>query len=116
MALNKQQLTTNFAQGIDTKTDPYQIAPGKFLALQNTVFNKGGLLQKRNGYKALTALADNTSTYLTTFNGNLTAISNSINAYNQSDNTWVSKGSIQPLELKTLPLIRNSVNQTQADS
>jgi hypothetical protein len=42
MALVKQPLAINFAQGLDTKTDPKQVQPGKFLALQNTIFTKGG--------------------------------------------------------------------------
>jgi hypothetical protein len=116
VAINKQSLNINFAQGLDTKTDPFQVAPGKFLALQNTVFDKGGLLQKRNGFSTLGSLPDNTSKYLTTFNGNLTAIGSSLKAYSTSSQTWVDKGNIQPVELETLPLIRSNTNQSQGDS
>lgn len=117
MPLNKQPLSINFAQGLDTKTDKFQVAPGRFLALQNMVFNKGGQLTKRNGYAPLTVLPAGTdANYLTTFNGNLTAIGSSLNAYSMGSNTWINKGALQPVELDTLPILRNSTNQSQADS
>jgi hypothetical protein len=116
MPLNKTPININFAQGLDTKTDPYQVPPGKFLNLENTVFTKAGLLQKRNGFQSLAALPNTSSTYLTTFNGNLTAVGTNINAYSSSADTWIAKGNIQPMALSVLPLIRNSVNQSQCDS
>lgn len=116
MALNKQALPINFAQGLDLKTDPLQVQPGKFLSLQNSVFTKGGLLQKRNGYGELSSLPDNTSTFLTTFNGNLTAIGTNLEAYSAGNETWVDKGPIQPVELSVLPVIRSNTNQSQADT
>ncbi len=116
MALQKQNLPINFSQGLDTKSDPFQISPGKFLRLVNSIFTKGGLLAKRNGFPALPSLPDTTSKYLTTFNGNLTAIGTSFNAYSESTQSWVNKGSIQPVQLNTLSLIRSNSNQTQVDS
>lgn len=116
MPLQKQNLNINFAQGLDTKTDPFQVAPGKFLELENTIFTKGGLLQKRNGFAQLPSLPDLSNTFVTTFNGNLTAIGDSFNALSSSSQTWVNKGAFYPVDLKTLPLIRNSTNQTQTDS
>lgn len=117
MPLNKQPLSINFAQGLDTKTDKFQVSPGKFLKLQNAVFNKGGQLTKRNGYAPLTVLPTGTNAnYLTTFSGNLTAIGSSLNAYSMGSNSWVNKGALQPIELDTLPILRNSTNQSQADS
>lgn len=116
MPLQKQSVPINFAMGLDTKTDPWQVDPGKFLALQNTVFTKGKLLQKRNGYGALNALSNNASTYLTTFNGNLTALGTTVSAYSQDTNSWVYRGALSPIEVATLPLIRNNFNQTQCDS
>ena len=108
-------VSINFAQGLDLKSDPWQVPVGKFLSLENTVFNKGGQLQKRNGFGSLPSLPNSNSTYLTTFNGNLTAISNSISALSASTSQWVTKGNIQPLSLNTLSLIRSNTNQSQAD-
>lgn len=113
--LNKQGIDISFSKGLDTKTDPKRVEIGKFLELQNTVFDKGGLLQKRNGYASLGLLPDSTYTYLTTFNGNLTAIGSTIAAYNSGNASFITKGSIQPLNVDTLTVIRNNLNQTAVD-
>lgn len=113
--LQKQNVNITFAQGLDTKTDPKQVQVGKFLSLQNSIFTKGGLLQKRNGYGSLVSLPNTSSTYLTVFNGDLTAIGTSIYAYSSSAQTWLNKGAIQPVQLSTMPLIRSNTNQSQAD-
>lgn len=105
----------NFTQGLNTKDDPNQIPIGQFLVLKNSVFTKGKRLTKRNGFPELPSLPGPAS-YLTTFNGNLTAIGNSIYAYNADTQSWVTKGNYYPLELSTLPLLRNNLNQTQNDS
>ena len=114
--LDKQPINISFSQGLDTKTDKFQVPVGKFLALNNTVFNKGGLLTKRNGYSALATLPTTTSNYLTTYNGSLTAVDSSLYAYNPGAANWVSKGHFHPLSLSTLPIIRNNSSQIQCDS
>lgn len=114
--IQKQTLSINFAKGLDTKTDPWQLSPDNFENLINQVFNKGGRLTKRFGNKKLSSLPNASSTYLTTLNGNLTATGNSIYAYNDNSNAWVSKGTIQPMKLDTLALIRNNLNQIQCDA
>ncbi|MGD0455915.1 MAG: hypothetical protein ABSB69_20195, partial [Solirubrobacteraceae bacterium] len=112
----KQAVPINFFEGLDTKTDPYQVQMGKFLVLQNSVFTKGGLLQKRNGYGPLAALPNAQSVYLTTLNGNLTALGSSVESYFESNETWVNKGTFQPISLLTLPVGRSAINQVQCDS
>ncbi len=114
--LQKQAIDVSFAEGLDTKTDPKRVSIGKFRRLVNTVFNKGGLLQKRNGYPQIPSLPDTTYSYLTTFNGNLTAVGQKIAALNTAGAAWVQKGHLQPLSLDTLPLIRNNLNQTAVDA
>jgi len=114
--LVKEAIDISFAQGLDTKTDPKRVAMGNFVNLENSVFTKSGLLQKRNGYEQLVSLPDTSSTYVTTFNENLTAVGTSIAAYNATNDSWVTKGSIQPLSLNTLALLRNNLNQTACDS
>lgn len=116
MALQKQNIAINFSQGLDTKTDSKQVAPGRFLALQNSIFTKQGLLQKRNGFAELTPLPDTTSTFITTFNGNLTAVGTNLQAYASGSASWVNKGSLEPVELATLPLVRSNTPQSQVDS
>lgn len=113
--LNKQAIDVSFAQGLDTKTDKKRVQIGKFLELENTVFDKGGLLQKRNGYPKISTLPNTSYSYLTTFNSNLTAIGETIAAYNVGGAAFVEKGSIQPLSVDTLAVIRNNLNQTAVD-
>lgn len=116
MPLQKQNVNVTFGKGIDTKTDPWQIPLGKFARLQNSVFDKGKQLKKRNGYQPLTALPDTTYSSLSSFNGNLTAVGSSLAAYSSGSETWANKGFIQPVDLSTLPLIRTSTNQSQCDA
>jgi hypothetical protein len=115
MALQKQTINIDFSSGVDTKTDVNQLEVGKFQSLVNSVFDTLKRLTKRNGFGPIASLPDSTSTFLTTFNGNLTAIGTSLQAYSQGTATWINKGGIQPLQLSTLPLIRSSSNQSQAD-
>lgn len=112
----KQAIDISFAKGLDTKTDPKRVQIGNFVDLQNTIFDIGGLLQKRNGYAPLASLPDTSYSYLTTFIGNLTAVGTNIAAYDSGNSKWVSKGSIQPMSISTLPLLRNNFNQAAGDS
>lgn len=111
----KQAIPINFAQGLDTKTDPFQIPIGKFFSLENSIFAKGGLLQKRNGFAQVSSLPDTSYTYLTTFKNNLTAIGSNLAAFSDGSDSWSVKGNIQPVSLSTIPIIRNNLNQKQAD-
>lgn len=113
--LQKQPIDINFSGGLDTKTDPYQVAIGNFLRLQNTVFDKAKRMTKRNGYGQLTLLP-NPASFLTTFDGNLTAVGDSLQAYAQGSNTWIDKGNIQPISLNVLSLIRANTTQTSVDT
>ncbi len=114
--LQKQPVAINFSKGLDTKTDPFQVEPGKFLELQNGVFNKGGLLEKRNGFSSLVDLPNDSYDQVKTFNGNLTAIGSTIAAYAKGQRSWIDKGTIHPVELDVTPLVRSATNQTQCDS
>ena len=113
---DKQPITVNFSKGMETKVDPFQLQFGSFLNLTNIVFLKGGMLTKRNGFGQLSTLPDTTSTYLTTFNGNLTAIGTQLEAFNAASESWINKGAIQPVRLDTLSLIKSNTNQSQADT
>lgn len=111
----KQSVDISFGKGINTKVDPWRIPIGQFDELNNMVFTTGERLTKRNGYGQLTALPES-ATFLTTFNKNLTAIGTSLQAYSQSTNKWVNKGTLQPAKLEVLPLIRSNTNQSQLDT
>ena len=49
MALQRQLVTIPFSQGLDTKTDDKQVAPGKLTLLQNGVFTTAKKIRKRPG-------------------------------------------------------------------
>ena len=73
MALQKQPISINFSQGVNTKIDKWQLPVGQFRTLTNTVFTKDGLMQKRNGFSLLTAAPRGAQT-LSTLNGGLVAL------------------------------------------
>ena len=115
MPLQKQNVSINFSKGIDTKPDPFQLQLGAFVDLQNSVFDKLGQLTKRNGFGLKSSLTT-TANYITTFQNNLLAVGTNLEAYSSGADTWVSKGTITPIQLNTLPLIRNNINQSYCDS
>lgn len=115
MPLQKQQVAVNFQKGLDTKSDPWQVPLGNFLELQNSVFTKQGLLQKRNGFKQISSLNDTSVSTITTFNNELTAIGNSLYAYNQPNQNFVNKGIFYPVEFRGKNLIANNSDIKQID-
>jgi hypothetical protein len=58
----KQPVQINFAKGIDTKTDPWQVGPQSFLAMENAIFQTGGRIGKRNGFASLSTNTINEQT------------------------------------------------------
>lgn len=116
MALQRQPISLNFAQGLDTKSDPYQIPIGKFANMQNSVFTSAGRLTKRNGFKNITNLPNPEQTTLTTLNGNLLATGSNLYAYSADTNQWLNKGVVQPISLSVQTLVRVSTSQTSPDT
>lgn len=124
MALIKQNAQVPFALGLDQKTDPYQIMPGKFFSLVNKVFTKDKRLDKRNGFAPLSAPANGSSpfptpvfTTLSTFKANLIALGNYLSPYSTALKSFVfASKQFQTAALSTLSLVRSSTNQSQADS
>lgn len=116
MALQKQPVVINFSQGLDTKVDPKQVQIGKFLALQNSVFDKAGGLVKRNGFANITSLPNAEQTTVTTLNGNLLATGSNLYAYSADTDQWLNQGIAQPVQLNVLPMVRSSTSQTGADT
>jgi hypothetical protein len=114
--IQPQSIPISFAKGLDTKTDPKQVQMGRFISLQNSIFTKAGLLNKRNGLGKISSLPGANSVYMTTFNENLTAIGTNLQAYVQGNQTWVDKGNIQPISLNVLPTVRSALDQVQCDS
>lgn len=116
MALQRQSATINFRLGLDTKSDPFQINIGNFLNLTNSVFGKTGGMVKRNGFGSLPSLPDSSSSFLTTFNNNLTAIGSNLYALNAGGAKWYNFGNYPACNLSVLPLVRNNNNQSYVDT
>lgn len=108
-----QPVTINFAQGVNLKDDPWQIPLGSWLALENSVFTTGKRLTKRNGYKLITTIPG--AATITTYLGNLISLSSVLSLYSQDTNTVISAGSIQPMGLSVLPMVRSATSQTTTD-
>lgn len=121
MPVQKETVTINFSQGLDTLDDPNQLAIGKFTSLVNSVFVKSntgevGALKKRNGFQALSATVS-TISYLTNYNGGLIGLGvNTAQTYSSNANGWNQRGYYQPIGLNVTSLIRNAFNQTAPDS
>lgn len=116
MALQKQNLSIPFAAGLDTKTDPFQVQPGKFLSLVNSTFTTGGTLEKRPGFARITALPEGSeATTLTTYQGNLISIGNTVEAYSLASDQWEDRGFISSLALNTQSLVRSTYSQSAPD-
>jgi len=116
MALTKQPVPLNFSKGLDLKTDPYQTTLGTFLKLTNSVFTTTGRLTKRNGYDNLTRLNTTAQTTLTTLNDNLITTGADLLAYNEPNNQWINKGTIQPVQVATKSLVRSNTSQIGQDA
>lgn len=118
MPLQKESVTFNFDQGVDTFVDPNQLPIGKFDSLQNCVFVQAGgqgSLNKRNGYQNLTSI-DSQSSYLATYSNGLVSVSNTqFKSYSPTLNSWPSIAPVTPLQLHVNPLIRNAYSQTAFD-
>lgn len=116
MPLNKQSYPLLFDKGLDTKSDPYQIPLDNFAVLENSIFERGRGLTKRNGYLELPALPEGVSaSTLTTFNGNLVAIGNSLYSLGAQSGQWIDTGKLMPLQLSTQAGARSAYSLNQQD-
>lgn len=114
MSLAKSNVDISFVQGLDTKTDPKRVTPGKFLQLSNSVFQDTSL-KKRNGFGMLPSLPVTNTTTLTTFGGSLAAVGTALYNYAPETQSWFSKGAITPVSTTATPLVRTATSQTKQD-
>lgn len=122
MALQKQNLSLPFAQGIDTKTDPKQVVPGKLLVLENGIFQTGLSIRKRNGNQAFsTEVLSNSSISngigIATFKNQLNLFDGtSFYSRNEGPKDWSLKGKLTSTNFVTEPIVKNGNTQTNPDS
>lgn len=109
-----QPVTINFSQGVNLKSDPWQVPMGQFLALENSVFTTQGQLRKRNGYELLITILY--AATITTYLENLISIGNSLNLFSKDTQSVINTGPIQPLGLSVLPMVRSATGQITVDA
>lgn len=116
MSLQKQSVNITNGQGMDLKTDPWQIPLGKMANLQNVIFTKGKRYEKRNGFALLQTLPNTASTGLTTYKDNLVASGTTLNILSESINQWFNRGVLEPISISVNPLLRNNTTQVAVDT
>lgn len=122
MALQQQPISIDLGLGLDTKSDPKQVVPGKLLTLENAVFRKNKQLRKRDGDKKFPntaidgAVLDNGDS-LSTFNDELLLYQNqTLYSYSPGSLAWINKGAAVSAIVGTKQIIKNTAQQTQCDS
>lgn len=120
--LSSRLVHITLGQGLDTKSDPKAVIPGKLVALQNAVFTKPGALKVRNGYDILDRSVDSSGTSLSQGDGLATRDNELLcfsagYAYTRLESTdhWVSRGASTSPKLTTRQVIANSYAQTEPD-
>lgn len=123
MALQKQNVPILLGQGVDTKTDPKSVLPGKLLVLENAVLKTKNRIQKRNGYDALgtgvigSATPVSEGQAIASYRGELVMFDgDSLLSYDQGNDAWVNKGSFASVHVSQRPVVRNTYVQTAQDS
>ena len=117
MALQQKIVPLNFANGLDRLTDPKQAAPSSFLTLQNTLFDRPGAANKRNGYRKLGRYIAGTTDQITdgkalaTRNDELIAFdANNAYSYSSGSNQWTDKGSVSSVAVELTPVDTNAAD------
>jgi hypothetical protein len=122
MALERQIVTIPLAQGLDTKTDPKQTAPGRMTLLQNAVFTTGKKLRKRYGTSTKSQSifgggSISSADTLRAFRGELTlGSSGSLYSWSSATSTWKLKGSKTSVDVSRRPLPRSTYTTIGASS
>lgn len=109
MALDFQNPSIAFGQGLDTKTDSKQVVQGKLLTLRDGIFTKQKRLSKRNGYDVLPLDLFTGSTFsspvmTTSLDSVLVAASSAGSLYSFSDNAnkWRNSGKYDSIKTTIL--------------
>lgn len=111
-----------FAGGIDTKTDPAQVAPGKLADLQNGVFRQTGAVGRRWGYEALGKSVIGSPSNISAcaaiqpFNDELVLFDGqAAYSYIEADDAWVNKGSVVSVIQSNQQIVAGNSQQLSPD-
>lgn len=115
--VQKVLLPINFQGGIDTKSDKYQVAPGKLTALSNGMFMKTGQLSKRYGHDALGTNIEGGGNILnaeaiSSFNQELVLFDGSnVYSYVSATGNWLNRGTAISVIATDEPIVRTNTTQ-----
>lgn len=115
MPLDKKIIPISFAQGIETKSDPKQVIPGKMLELQNAVFTKSMQYTKRNGYDDIGS-AGTAGSALASYQNELISFDGlNVRSLAKSIDAFTDKGQAVSVEVQSLPVVSNGYTQSSMD-
>jgi hypothetical protein len=119
----KRLIPIAFSGGIDTKTDPKHVLPGKLLDLQNGIFQQTGALNRRWGYKALGKSVIGSGSPISAckaidggYNSEL-LLFDGLNAYSYipANDAWANRGGVVSVIQTNQTIVRNSSQQLSPD-
>lgn len=121
MPLNKQIVPVTL-NGIDTKTDPKQVVPGKLLQLQNGIFKTAKEIRKRNGFDNIPNAIQGGGSLSAGVNAagymnELTLLDgNNLYSYSNATSNLFNKGPLPTTSIAQQSIVRNLYQQTSPDS
>lgn len=124
MPIAKTLFPVALGGGIDSKTDPRQVIPGKLLDLQNGIFQQTGAINRRWGYTALgTGIIGGASNITSckaiegSYNNELILYDGTYGySYIAANNAWAQRGEVVSVVQTNQQIIRNSSQQLSPDS
>jgi hypothetical protein len=105
MALQDQVIPIDAGMGLDTKTDPKLVVPGKFVQLENAVFTNAKRLSKRNGYSKMSNAIVNGTTLVSpqmikSYGSETVCVDQGyLYSYSQDLDAWIKRGPYISTEL-----------------
>lgn len=131
MALQQQPVNINFQQGVETKSDPWQVPVGKFASLENSVFTVGGRLTKRAGFQPYPKIISSSGSFtfqdfgasvdagvhVSIFNDELILLDGmNLFSYAPATGRWIYKGRIETTSVENVSVSRSQRNCITPDS
>lgn len=110
-------------QGLDLKSDPKQVLPGKLLVAENVVFTQPGQLRKRNGHDILPGTLYGTTTNISNAKG-VASLANDllvftplgVMSYAPAAQAWLNRGRFAPCAQTSIPVGGANNSRVNADS
>lgn len=117
MPLDRQKVTLPFTGGLDSKSDPKQVAHPKLSYLLNGVFTNPGKITKRNGYVPLGLAPSSTGKGLATLGDELLSFDGLFGyAWDDTNDAYQSKGEVASIRLDRTPVVHTGARVMHQDA